>query len=126
MPIPEYLYQNFFAKTSSPAYVSFDDGKTKSGDFKVKKEDHKRKMTRNDFNIFENKLIVFEGTDFTGKTSVAKLFADVLNDKDIPAIYTFQPGDSNYGTLAPVIRSLCKDKRWGLHPLSLLSCVLYA
>ena len=67
---------------------------------------------------FKNRLIVCEGSDSTGKSTVAQLLVNKLNDNDIPSIFTFQPGDSNYGILAPIMRSLCKDKRWALHPLS--------
>lgn len=67
---------------------------------------------------FRNKLIVFEGADLTGKTTIAKLFVDLLNSNNVPCIFTFQPGDTNYGTHATLMRSLCKDKRHNLHPLS--------
>jgi dTMP kinase len=67
---------------------------------------------------FRNKLIVFEGADLTGKTSVAKMMVDRLNENGIQAIFTFQPGDTNYGVTAPLFRSLCKDKRWNLHPMT--------
>jgi dTMP kinase len=71
-----------------------------------------------------NKLIVFEGSDKTGKTSVAKLLVDELNGNGIPAIFTFQPGDPNWGTEAVLMRSLCKDKRHNLHPLANLFAFL--
>jgi len=67
---------------------------------------------------FSNKLCVFEGADQTGKTTVAKLLVQKLNDSGIPALFTFQPGDPAYGLSATFFRSLCKDKRWALHPLS--------
>lgn len=67
---------------------------------------------------FRNKLIVFEGMDLTGKTSVAKRFVGKLKENNIPATFTFQPGDNVYGTVAPILRSLCKDKRWDLHELT--------
>lgn len=67
---------------------------------------------------FQNKLIVFEGADLTGKTTVAKMLVNALNEINIPAIFTFQPGDTNYGTHATLMRSLCKDKRYDLHPLA--------
>jgi dTMP kinase len=63
---------------------------------------------------FKNKFIVFEGGDQTGKTSVAKLLVDLLIKNNIDTIFTFQPGDQNYGQIAPLIRSFCKDKRWDL------------
>jgi dTMP kinase len=69
---------------------------------------------------FRNKFIVFEGTDATGKTSVAKALVDRLNTAsarysiDFSARFTYQPGDAVWGPIAPLIRSLCKDKRWNL------------
>jgi len=67
---------------------------------------------------FDNKLIVFEGADLTGKTTVAKLFNNYLNNMDIEAVFTFQPGDGAYSQIAPLMRSFCKDSRWNLHPLA--------
>ena len=67
---------------------------------------------------FRNKLCIFEGADQTGKTTVAKLLTKRLNDSGIPTIFTYQPGDPAYGVTASIFRSLCKDKRWDLHPLS--------
>jgi len=67
---------------------------------------------------FRNKLCIFEGADQTGKTTVAKLLTERLNNSGIPATFTFQPGDPAYGVTASFFRSLCKDKRWNLHPLS--------
>jgi dTMP kinase len=71
-----------------------------------------------DLESFRNKLIVFEGADLTGKTTVAKMMVDKLNDNGIPAEFTFQPGDPNYGVTAPLFRSFCKDKRWDLHAIT--------
>jgi len=70
------------------------------------------------FNKWKNRLIVLEGADSSGKSSVANLLTDYLNNNGIETILTFQPGDSNWGPLAPILRSLCKDKRWDLHPLA--------
>lgn len=67
---------------------------------------------------FKNKLIVFEGQDGSGKSSVANLLCDYLNKNNIPTVFTFQPGDTTYGTHAVLMRSLCKDKRYDLHPLA--------
>lgn len=67
---------------------------------------------------WRNRLIVFEGIDRTGKTSVAKAIAKLLNDNGVETAFTFQPGDIEWGPLASTMRSLCKDKRWNLHPLS--------
>ena len=66
----------------------------------------------------KNKLIVFEGKDSSGKSSVAQLLNKHLNDNGISSILTFQPGDTRWGTDATIMRSLCKDKRHNLHPLS--------
>lgn len=66
----------------------------------------------------ENRLIIFEGSDLTGKSSIAKRLNSHLNNIDIPSVYTFQPGDPAWGTDAVLMRSLCKDKRHQLHPLS--------
>lgn len=71
-----------------------------------------------DLSRFKNKLCVLEGADCTSKTSVGKLLVQKLNDNGIPALFTFQPGDPAYGLSATFFRSLCKDKRWELHPLS--------
>lgn len=70
------------------------------------------------------KLLVFEGYDKTGKSSVAKLLADTLNSNDIETVFTFQPGDTAWGTTAALTRSLCIDKRYNLHPLSNLFAFL--
>jgi len=67
---------------------------------------------------FRNKLIIFEGQDSTGKSSVANLLNDYLNKNNIQSVFTFQPGDTAYGTHAVLMRSLCKDKRYNLHPLA--------
>lgn len=66
----------------------------------------------------KNRLIIFEGTDKTGKSSIAKRLVGYLNNNNIPSIFTFQPGDTNWGTEAVFMRSLCKDKRHNLHPLA--------
>lgn len=77
-----------------------------------------------DIEKLRNKLIVFEGYDKTGKSSVAKLLVDRLNANGIPAIFTFQPGDTAWGTEAAIMRSLCIDKRHDLHPLANLFAFL--
>jgi len=71
-----------------------------------------------DLSKWKNKLCVFEGADFSGKSSTAQMLVEYLNKNGIETIFTFQPGDTNWGPLAPLIRGLCKDKRWDLHPLS--------
>jgi dTMP kinase len=65
------------------------------------------------FNIFRNKLLVFEGADSSGKSSVAELFYNDLKEFGIKTILTKQPG-GDWGPLAPLLRSLCKDKRFEL------------
>ena len=67
---------------------------------------------------FRNKLLICEGQDFCGKSTVAKMLVKHLNKHNVPAVYTFQPGDPAYGTNATLFRSLCKDKRHNLHPLT--------
>jgi len=67
---------------------------------------------------FRNKLCIVEGSDNCGKSTVAKMLNQKLNESNIPSIFTFQPGENEYGVHATLIRSLCKDKRWNLHALS--------
>lgn len=67
---------------------------------------------------WRNKLIIYEGADKSGKTSVAKATAELLNENGVDAIFTFQPGDPNWGPIAHQMRSMCKDKRWNLHPMA--------
>ena len=71
-----------------------------------------------DYEKYRNKLMIFEGADQTGKTTVAQLLVQKLNNNGIPALFSYQPGDPAYGVTAALFRSLCKDKRWNLHPLS--------
>ncbi len=71
-----------------------------------------------DLEKWKNKLIVFEGQDKTGKSSVAKALVEYLNNNNIKTVFSFQPGDENWGPMAAMMRSLCKDKRWNLHPLA--------
>lgn len=77
-----------------------------------------------DLERLRNKLIVFEGFDKTGKSSVAKAMVERLNQNGIPATFTFQPGDTAWGTDATLLRSLCIDKRHDLHPLANLFAFL--
>lgn len=67
---------------------------------------------------FRNKLVVFEGADCTGKTSVARLLNKHLNENGIDSLFTFQPGDTSYGPIASLLRSFCIDKRWGFHDMT--------
>jgi len=63
---------------------------------------------------YKNKFIVFEGADSTGKSSTCDLFIKHLENNGIETVWTFQPGDLKHGPLAPLFRSLCKDKRHNL------------
>jgi dTMP kinase len=73
----------------------------------------------------KGKLIVLEGSEEKGKSSVGTYLTDYLNNHGIETIFSYQPGDSGYSPMAPLIRSLCKDKRWNLHPLSNLFAFLF-
>lgn len=64
------------------------------------------------------RLIVFEGQDQTGKTTVSTLLASLLRQSGIPTTWTFQPGDLAYGEHASTLRSLAKDAKYGLDPLA--------
>jgi len=70
------------------------------------------------------KLIVCEGADETGKSTVSKLLVQKLKNDRIPVVHTFQPGDTGWGVNAAYFRSLCKDARHGLHPVSNLFAFL--
>jgi len=70
-------------------------------------------LTPKQIDHFTKKLIVFEGYENTGKSSVAELLADTLSQNNISTILTRQPG-GDWGPLATTLRSLCKDKRWNL------------
>ena len=69
-------------------------------------------------NQLRGKLIVFEGHDLTGKTTVSKLLRERLIQSGISTVWTFQPGDPAYGEHASTIRSFCKDKKYDMHPLA--------
>jgi len=71
-----------------------------------------------DLERFRNKLIIAEGEDFCGKSTVSKLLVNHLNKNGIKTILTFQPGDPNYGLIAGMLRSMGKDKRWNIHALT--------
>ena len=66
----------------------------------------------------KGRLLVAEGFDMTGKTSVSKLLVERLRASGIESIFTFQPGDGRYGEHASTIRSFCKEKKWDIHPLA--------
>jgi len=65
-------------------------------------------------NQYKNKFIVFEGADTCGKSSTCELFVEHLKSNNIDVVKTFQPGDTEWGPLASLFRSLCKDKRHNL------------
>lgn len=71
----------------------------------------------------KNKLLILEGEDHTGKSTVGRLLVDKLNDNDIKAIYAFQPGD-NDGDYNQIINDMCKTKIYDLDPLSNLFAFL--
>lgn len=71
----------------------------------------------------KNKLLVLEGEDHSGKSTVGKLLVEKLNKQDISAIYAFQPGD-NDGDYNQVINDMCKTKKYDLDPLSNLFAFL--
>lgn len=79
--------------------------------------------TKQDLEKLRNKLIVFEGPDHAGKSTVAKLAAKELNDVGIPTIFTFQPGD-NIGEYNQFMYDMCKTKKYDLDPLSNLFAFL--
>ena len=72
----------------------------------------------NDLEKFRNKLICMEGIDHSGKSTIAKSLVNFLNGVDIPAIYTFQPGDIQFGPHAEIMRDFCTRKTYNLDPLS--------
>lgn len=67
----------------------------------------------------KGKLIVFEGMDNTGKTSVSKEFTKLLKNSEYSndAIWTCQPG-SDYGEHSSFIKRMCKDKDLPLNKVS--------
>lgn len=71
----------------------------------------------------KNLLICLEGQDHCGKSTVAKLLVNKLSDNNIPAIYTFQPGD-NDAEYNSMLSDMCKTKKYDLDPLSNLFAFL--
>ena len=71
-----------------------------------------------DLSKFKNRLLILEGGDSSGKSSVGNMLVDYLNNNGIDTIFTFQPGDTNWGVNAAITRSWCKDKRHNFHPLA--------
>jgi dTMP kinase len=67
----------------------------------------------------KGKLIVFEGIDNTGKTSVSKEFTKLLKNSEYSndAIWTCQPG-ADYGEHSSFIKRMCKDKDLPLNKVS--------
>ena len=45
----------------------------------------------------KGKLIVIEGIDGSGKSTIAKKLAETLNENNIDTIYTFEPTNAYYG-----------------------------
>ena len=80
-------------------------------------------INKEDLEKFRNKLIVVEGIDHCGKSEITKLLTKKLNDVDIPAISTFQPGD-NDGEYNQTIHDMCKTKKYDLDPLTNLFAFL--
>lgn len=72
---------------------------------------------------FKNKLIIFEGEDHSGKSTIAKKFTSYLNNNNIETIYTFQPGD-NDASFNQTLNDLCKKKTYSIDPLSNLFAFL--
>lgn len=70
------------------------------------------------FDIFRGRLIVLEGEDHSGKTTIGKMMTDFLNDNEIETIFTFQPGDTQFGEHASITRDFCTKKTYDLNPLS--------
>lgn len=63
------------------------------------------------------KLIVFEGIDKTGKTSVSKQVCNLINTElKRETIWTYQPGNIPY--IGDLTRKLCKDKSLNLNNIS--------
>lgn len=73
---------------------------------------------------WKNKLLVFEAQDHSGKTTLAKKLNEHLNENNIKSVYTFQPGDIQYGQHAEILNNLCKKKTYNLDPLSNLFAFL--
>lgn len=79
--------------------------------------------TKQDLEKLRNKLIIFDSEDHSGKTTVAKLLVEKLNQANIPSIFTFQPGD-NDASYNQMISDMCKTKKYDLDPLSNLFAFL--
>ncbi len=47
--------------------------------------------------IIPHKLIVFEGIDGSGKTTVSKMLFDYMKEKNLPVAWLREPSDSNWG-----------------------------
>lgn len=73
---------------------------------------------------FKGKLIVFEsGQDHSGKSTMAQALHAKLSQEGLDVILTKQPGDAP-GDLKDLMRSMCIDKKWNLHPISNLFAFL--
>ncbi len=80
-------------------------------------------IAKEDLEKFKNKLIVIEGPDHTGGTTISKLLNKKLNEAGISSIYTFEPGD-NDSSWNDMIRDMCKTKKHDLHPMTNLFAFL--
>ena len=72
---------------------------------------------------FRGKLVCFEGPDHSGKSVLANALNTKLTSEGLDVLLTKQPGDVP-GELHDLMRSMCIDKKWGLHPISNLFAFL--
>jgi dTMP kinase len=77
-----------------------------------------------DLEKFKNKLIVFEGPDHCGKSTIAKMLKELLRENGMNAEFVYQPGDYAYGPHAGFLDELCTGKKYNLDPLSNLFAFL--
>jgi len=74
--------------------------------------------------LIKGRLIVCEGTDHSGKTTIAEKMTSFLNKNGVSTIFTFQPGDIKFGPHASITRDFCTRKTYNLDPLSNLFAFL--
>lgn len=65
--------------------------------------------------LHDGLLVVFEGIDGSGKTTLAQKLYDMLSQHTIPAIVTKEPGSTEFGK---VIRSIVQTSRYQLTSMS--------
>ncbi len=75
------------------------------------------------FEKFNGKLLVFEGVDHAGKSTLAAALREKLVHEGLDVVSTRQPGDAG-GELGELTRSLCIDKKWNMHPMANLFAFL--